>query len=198
MCRHCERITLVIHLHFHSKSATDYLEHWISIHLSRCTQRFVSITLSSLSSHGHVSATTAIHHFSSTKERIQRIGPTLHSIDFKQYYKSRLKLTRTIFSLLPIYNRNLYWRASHVTCHTREGLSSQGRLFVEAFPCSLIGVGSIGRPLPITNVDYFYIPTESSLDCEFLQTLDRVATTIHLSLSLLSRSTMGRSWDLFF
>lgn len=33
VCRHCEWITLVIHLHFHSKSASDYLQHWISIHL---------------------------------------------------------------------------------------------------------------------------------------------------------------------
>lgn len=33
VCRHRERIALVVHLHFRSEATTHYLEHWIAIHL---------------------------------------------------------------------------------------------------------------------------------------------------------------------
>lgn len=169
VCRHCERVTLVIHLHFHSESATDYLQHWISIHLSlRYNLRdklptpnsFVSITLLPLFYHtdtchryiyiyilleggeGSRNWTNfALDRFSSTFER----------------YKSRLKLTRTNFS----FKKDLQYVQiifARVTCHmSHVARGCPPKVDSSSFSSPLIG----SIVVTITNVDYFYIPTES-------------------------------------
>ena len=41
VCRHRERIALVVHLH--PEATTHYLEHWIAIHLPRVALRQLTI-----------------------------------------------------------------------------------------------------------------------------------------------------------
>lgn len=160
VCRHCERVTLVIHLHFHSESATDYLQHWISIHLSlRYNLRdklptpnsFVSITLLPLFYHtdtchryiyiyilleggeGSRNWTNfALDRFSSTFER----------------YKSRLKLTRTNFS----FKKDLQYVQiifARVTCHmSHVARGCPPKVDSSSFSSPLIG--SIGGQSPMS------------------------------------------------
>lgn len=72
VCRHCEWITLVIHLHFHSKSAPDYLQHWISIHFLLYNLYFKGKVSWMFSSHFCLSKPTCVRH-SILRHRISNV-----------------------------------------------------------------------------------------------------------------------------
>lgn len=102
VCRHCEWITLVIHLHFHSKSASDYLQHWISIHLplynpSLHRRRFTTSSMS-------------LRHLFLRSSRLTRVGLSHFQ------YSSSLTLFRSIrYRLHDIVAFPFIFRSSKLT-----------------------------------------------------------------------------------
>lgn len=187
MCRHWEWITLVIHLHFHSKSAPDYLQHWISIHFLLYNLHFkgkvwMFSSLFCLSKSTYIRHSILRHRISNVIKHLQHYYTVISSMYLE--FRSQRRKKEKLYQLALRRNYNAHYISSSIvyeSCLRITRVSPRGDVFLKvnssSYTLSLIGPPS---RMTITNVNYFYIRGVDIRSCG--RFLEIFWTTHHISM----------------